>query len=285
MKTIFFTLFALIAFAANSVLCRMALGEGVIDAPSFTVVRLMSGIAVLIVISSLRANKEKSTSKGSWISAMMLFLYAITFSFAYISLETGTGALILFASVQITIILISIVSGNKLHISEWTGVIISFTGFVYLVLPGVTAPSLIGFVLMSIAGIAWGIYTLRGKGSTDPLVDTTFNFVRTAPLVIALILITLSDIHLSTEGIVLAVLSGAVASGIGYSVWYAALGGLSATEAAVVQLAVPVIAAVGGVIFVSEAITLRLILSAIMILGGILTVVLGRYYFVQHKLE
>jgi drug/metabolite transporter (DMT)-like permease len=263
----------------------MALVKSTIDASSFTVVRLLSGIVILMIVLKLTANKERTSAKGSWVSSLMLFLYATAFSFAYISLDTGTGALVLFGAVQITMILISVISGNRLHISEWVGVLIAFTGFAYLVLPSVTTPSFFGFVLMTAAGIAWGIYTLRGRSSIHPLADTAFNFARTTPLLIALSLIAISTIQLSPEGIILAVMSGAVASGIGYTVWYIALGGLSSTEAAVVQLSVPAIASFGGILFVSEAITLRLVLAAVMILGGILTVVYGRYYFVRHRAE
>jgi drug/metabolite transporter (DMT)-like permease len=284
-KTLIFTVLALVAFAANSVLCRLALGENTIDASSFTVIRLLSGTLVLLAILQIHHTKNKPHSKGSWTAGIMLFLYAITFSFSYITLDTGTGALILFGSVQITMIFLSIISGNRLHITEWMGVSISFAGFVYLILPGVTTPSVTGFLLMTVAGIAWGIYTLRGRGSDNPLMDTTYNFLRTIPLVILLAIVTIQNTHYSTEGILLAALSGGIASGIGYTIWYTALGGLSATLAAVVQLSVPVIAALGGIIFVSEAITLRLTLSAIMILGGILLVILGRYYFVQIKLN
>ena len=283
-KTSIFTGLALIAFAANSVLCRLALGEKTIDAASFTVIRLLSGALVLLVILKIKNNNNCSHSRGSWPASLMLFLYAITFSFAYITLDTGTGALILFGSVQITMLLLSLISGNRLHISEWMGLLLAFTGFVYLILPGVTTPSVMGFLLMAVAGIAWGIYTLIGRGSDNPLMDTSYNFLRTIPFVIILVIIAAQNAHYSTNGILLAALSGGIASGIGYTIWYIALGGLSATQAAVVQLAVPVIAALGGVIFVSEAITLRLILSGLMILGGILLVVLGRFYFVQLKL-
>ncbi|MCH7506656.1 MAG: DMT family transporter [Proteobacteria bacterium] len=276
---------ALIAFAANSVLCRLALGEETIDAASFTVIRLLSGALVLLAILAFSNDKEASASKGSWSASLMLFVYAVAFSFAYISLDTGTGALILFGSVQITMILLSLVSGNRLHLSEWVGVIIAFTGFVYLVLPEVTSPSVMGFLLMIAAGIAWGMYTLKGRGSAHPLKDTAYNFLRTIPLVIILLVITIQDAHYSAAGVLLAVLSGGIASGIGYTIWYIALGGLSTTQAAVVQLSVPVIAAFGGVLFVSEAITARLTLSASMVLGGILLVVLGRFYFVQRKLN
>jgi drug/metabolite transporter (DMT)-like permease len=263
----------------------MALGEKTIDASSFTVVRLLSGAIVLLVIIGINRNKTYSTSKGSWSASVMLFLYAITFSFAYITLDTGTGALILFGSVQITLILLSLISSNRLHNTEWAGVTFSFIGFVYLILPGVTTPSAIGFLLMTVSGIAWGIYTLKGQGSKNPLMDTAYNFIRTIPLVTILIIVAIQKAHYSFEGILLAVLSGGIASGIGYAIWYMALGGLSATQAAVVQLLVPVIAALGGVIFMSEAVTFRLTVSATIILGGILMVVLGRYYFVQLRLS
>ncbi len=280
-KTLMFTILALFAFAANSVLCRLALGENTIDASSFTVVRLLSGALVLFAILRMSNKKKSLSSKGSWISSIMLFLYAVTFSFAYVTLDTGTGALILFGSVQITIIILSLFSGNRLHLSEWLGVSIAFAGFVYLVLPDVSTPSVKGFLFMAIAGISWGVYTLRGRGSDNPLADTAQNFLRTVPLVLVLAIVTLHNAHYSTAGIVLAILSGAIASGIGYTIWYVALGGLSPTQAAVVQLSVPVIAALGGIVFVSEAITLRLAVSATMILGGILTVVLGKYLFAR----
>lgn len=282
-KTILFTGLALIAFAANSVLCRLALGGSAIDASTFTIVRLLSGVIVLTVIlniSKINSNSSPST-KGSWPASIALFLYAFTFSFAYVTLETATGALILFGSVQITMILLTIFSGNRLHISEWVGMAIAFAGFVYLVLPGVTTPSVIGFFLMTVSGIAWGVYTLKGRGSKSPIMDTAYNFLRTLPFVIILAIITMKYAHYSAEGILLAVLSGSIASGIGYMIWYSALSGLSVTQAAVLQLLVPVIAAVGGVIFVSESISLRLTVSSAMILGGILMVVLGRYYYVQ----
>ena len=273
----------MIAFAANSVLCRMALGSEAIDASSFTVIRLLSGTIVLLVIIGSTRNITDSSTKGSWTASFMLFLYAITFSYAYISLDTGTGALILFGSVQITMILLSLISGTRLHFTEWAGVIIAFTGFVYLILPDVTTPSVIGFLLMTVAGIAWGVYTLKGRDSKNPLMDTAYNFLRTTPFVILLVIATANNVNYSSEGILLALLSGGITSGIGYTIWYIALGGLSSTQAAVLQLSVPIIAALGGVIFVYEAITFRLTISAAMVLGGILTVVLGRYYFTHHK--
>jgi len=281
MKTILLTGCALIAFAANSVLCRLALGDDLIDASGFTIIRLLSGAIVLLLIIKSSNKKSITTAKGSWFGALMLFTYAATFSFAYITLDTATGALILFGAVQITMVLISLFSGVRLHISEWGGITFAFIGFLYLVLPNVTTPSIMGFVLMTISGIAWGIYTLQGRTSDNSLMSTASNFYRCAPLLLVLLLVTIQDIHLSVEGMLLAVLSGGVASGIGYTIWYMALNGLSTTQAAVVQLLVPVIAAMGGVLFVSEPITARLALSGAIILGGVLMVVLGRYYFVQ----
>ncbi|TND01431.1 MAG: hypothetical protein FD120_2604 [Gammaproteobacteria bacterium] len=282
-KTASYTLFALVAFAANSVLCRMALGDDTIDAVSFTVVRLLSGMVMLVIILKIVGHQGSASTKGSWLSALMLFLYAVAFSYAYISLDTATGALVLFGAVQITMVVVSVMTGTRLHVSEWFGLLIAFAGFVYLMLPGVTAPSFGGFILMTVAGMAWGVYTLRGRGSAYPLSDTAFNFARTAPLVVVLALIAIPTVQLSSQGIILAVLSGAVASGVGYTVWYMALSGLTATEAAVVQLSVPVIAAIGGVVLVSEAITVRLAVAGIMILGGILAVISGRYYFVRRN--
>jgi drug/metabolite transporter (DMT)-like permease len=282
-KIIASTIFALLAFAANSVLCRLALGDNAIDASSFTIIRLLSGIIILILVLQLtrKPNEIKPKSKGSWLAAGMLFIYAIAFSFGYISLDTGTGALILFGAVQITMIMASVISGNKLHFTEWGGLIIAFSGFVYLIVPSLVTPSFKGFILMAVSGIAWGLYTLAGRTSKNPLSDTAYNFMRTSPFILILIIFGLNDAHITPMGILLAVLSGAVASGIGYFVWYIALRGLSVTQAAVVQLFVPVIAAAGGIVFANELITLRLVESSALVLGGILTVILGRYYFVQ----
>jgi drug/metabolite transporter (DMT)-like permease len=215
----------------------------------------------------------------------MLFLYAVTFSFAYISLDTGTGALILFGAVQITMILWSIFKGNRLHLSEWAGVIIAFGGFLYLVLPGVSAPSPIGFIFMTTSGIAWGIYSLIGHNSKNPLMDTGYNFIRTIPFIILLFIIFINHMNYSSEGILLAILSGGITSGIGYVLWYRALGGLTTIQAAVVQLLVPLIAAFGGIVFVSESITFRLIISAIFVLGGILLVMNSRHYYKKLRLR
>ncbi len=285
LRTFIYTSLALIAFAANSVLCRKALGENKIDASGFTIIRLLSGIIMLMILLGLSKTKKNNKTKGSWYSGVMLFLYAVTFSFAYITLDTGTGALIAFGSVQITIILYSIFSGHKLHWMEGLGTMIAFSGFVYLILPGVNSPPLKGFILMTIAGIAWGIYTLNGLGSKNPLKDTAYNFVRTLPFLILLFLFTMKDISYSLEGVLLAVISGAVTSGIGYTIWYIALRDLTNVQSAVVQLLVPALAAFGGVIFVSEVISLRLILASLLILGGILIVTLGKNYLKISKIR
>ena len=282
-KTILFTVLALVAFASNSVLCRFALGEKTIGAANFTTIRLLSGAIVLFLILQIRNRGKRSSSKGSWFSAAMLFLYAASFSFAFLTLDVGTGALILFGSVQVTIILLSLFFGNRLHLTEWIGVVVAFAGFAYLVSPHVSTPSMSGFILMMIGGIGWGVYTLRGRGSSNPLADTSFNFARTIPFVITLFAVTYHPSDISTKGLILAIISGGISSGIGYTIWYRALRNLTDTQSAVVQLAVPVIAAIGGVIFVSESISLRLIISTIFILGGILTVILGKYYYVILK--
>jgi len=278
-KTIGLTGLALITFAANSVLCRLALGSGSIDAASFSVIRLLSGAMILLIIIRITRKKNTSSVKGSWTAGFMLFLYIVTFSYAYISLGTGTGALILFGAVQITMILASIFAGARLHFTEWLGTIMAFTGFVYLILPGVSTPSTSGFLLMTIAGIAAAIITLKGFGSKDPLLDVAHSFFKAVPFIIVMGLVTLASAHYSSEGVILALLSGVITTGIGYAIWYLALGGLTSIQAAVLQLLVPLIAALGGVVFVSEAITSRLIISGALVLGGSMVVILGRYYF------
>ena len=268
-QTRLYTGFALAAFAANSVLCRLAIGEATIDAASFSTVRLVSGAATLLPIAALLKARSMSEARGDWASATMLFLYASTFSFAYVRLTTGTGALILFGAVQATMIIAALRSGERPAFLEWVGLLVALVGLVYLVFPGLTAPSTIGSVLMATAGISWGIYSLWGRGSVDPVVATSDNFVRSLPFVFAMHVVMLRHIHMSPKGALLAVLSGALASGLGYVAWYAALRGLTATRAATVQLSVPVLADLGGVVFLSEDISIRLLLSAAMILGGV----------------
>lgn len=276
LKTLLWTTLALVAFAANSVLCRLALGEQVIDAVSFTVIRLLSGAVALWIIIQLSRNKAAPPGQGIWLSAFMLFVYAACFSLAYVTLETGTGALVLFGAVQLTLITAALISGDQLQRLEWAGMVTAFAGFVYLVLPNLSTPSFSGFSLMTLAGMAWGGYTFLGRGSRNPLADTARNFNRSLPFVLLLMLIGIRNAHLELAGVWLAVLSGAVASGVGYTVWYMALRGLSSTQAAVAQLSVPLIAALGGIVFVHETVSLRLLLAAAMILGGTLLVAAGR---------
>lgn len=276
--TFLYTALALLAFAANSVLCRMALSGGSIDASSFTLIRLISGAAFLIMLIGLRKTNRSAQSKGAWLPALMLFVYAITFSFGYIALETGTGALILFGSVQMTMLLGSIFSGNRLSAIEWLGIGIAFFGFVYLIIPNIGTPSAGGFLLMACSGIAWGCYSILGKNSKDPLADTAYNFLRTLPFCAVVLIFTISTSYLSMQGVMLAIASGALASGVGYSIWYLALRTLDPTQASVVQLLVPVLAAFGGLLLADELITLRLIESSCLVLGGIFMVILGKKY-------
>ena len=266
---ILLTTFALIAFAANSIICRMALGNEAVDPASFTTVRLVSGAVVLWLIVKASPGGKPGRPPGSWWSAAMLFLYAAAFSFAYVSLNAGVGALILFGSVQATMITAGLMKGERPPVLAWCGLIIALTGLVYLVFPGLAAPSFSGAALMAMAGFAWGVYSLRGLGSTDPVAVTGGNFLRSVPMTAVVSLIMLPSLNLSMEGVLLAALSGGLTSGIGYVVWYAALRNLSATRAAMLQLLVPIIAAAGGVLLLSEAVTMRLVLAGILIIGGV----------------
>ena len=270
------TVLALVAFAGNSVLCRLALADSSIDAASFTTVRLVSGAIALLIILGVTSRGTRPASYGSWTSAAMLFLYAACFSFAYISLDTGIGALILFGMVQATMIAGALMAGDRPTVAEWIGWLLAVGGFVYLVSPGLTAPSPGGSALMAIAGIAWGIYSLRGRNESFALAGTTYNFVRSVPLVLVVSAFSLQDLHLTTNGVVLAILSGAITSGVGYAVWYTALQSISSMQAAMLQLSVPVLAAAGGILLLSESISLRLIVSSLLILGGIFLAIFGK---------
>ena len=269
-------MFSLVAFAANSVLCRLALGTGGIDASSFSMIRIASGALILWIIVTVLHRRTSVTSRGNWISAAMLCLYAVAFSFAYVSLATGTGALILFGAVQATMIFAGLRSGERLNTSQWIGLACAGGGLVYLVSPGLAAPSPVGSGLMALAGISWGVYSLRGRISGDPVLATAGNFARAVPLALAVSVLSLAGLHLSLTGAALAAVSGAVTSGIGYVFWYAALRGLQATRAAIVQLSVPALAAFGGVLFLSEPLTIRLAVAGTVILGGVGVAVLGR---------
>ena len=267
------TAVAMTAFATNSILCRMALGAHAIDAASFTAIRLASGALTLAMLTGfLRGNH--AFSAGSWFSGFQLFVYAVAFSFAYLSLHAGTGALILFGSVQATMIISGLLSGERPHALQWAGLAIALAGLVYLVFPGIAAPSLHGALLMALAGVAWGFYSLRGRGVKEPLYQTTGNFIRAVPFGLVVWAVSVQGVHARPMGILFAILSGSLASGMGYAIWYTALRGLSSIRAATVQLPVPVLTAFGGVIFLSEEFTLRLLIASILILGGVaLTVV------------
>jgi drug/metabolite transporter (DMT)-like permease len=278
LKLTLLTVLALFAFAGNSVLCRMALTDDVIDAASFTSIRLLSGIVFLLFLVVIKTKEKIGIRSGSWLSSLLLFLYAITFSYAYITLDTGTGALILFGSVQATMIISGLLKGRRLLLIEWTGLLLALLGLLALLMPGATAPSLTGFVLMAASGIAWAFYTLAGKNSKTPLIDTANNFLRTLPFIALTMLLTFSDIQISNKGILLAIASGTIMSGLGYAIWYSVLPSLTLTQAAILQLTVPIIAAVGGVLFSNEVITMQLISSSILVLGGVLVVTVGRQY-------
>lgn len=274
-NTVLLTLLAMIAFAANSVLCRLALGAGHIDAASFASVRVISGAIALAAIVFYRSN-GRIERDANWRSALALFVYMVFFSFAYLSLGAGTGALILFAAVQLTMFIVALRSGEIFSPLSWLGLLLAIGGLVYLVSPGVTAPEPVGAVLMTIAGIAWGVYSLLGRQVADPTRATAWNFLLSVPLVMITSLLFMQQFHATTTGVVLAMLSGVVASGIGYVIWYAALRGLATTSAATVQLSVPIIAAIGGVLLLAEGVTLRLGIASAATLGGVAIVLLQR---------
>jgi drug/metabolite transporter (DMT)-like permease len=267
---------AMVAFAANSVLCRLALGHATIDAPSFTTVRLVSGALTLLALASTLHRGREIAPRGGWPAAGALFGYAIAFSFAYLSLSAGTGALILFGAVQLTMILAALRAGERPGALQWLGFACAVVGLVYLVAPGVTAPSPLGALLMAFAGACWGVYSLLGRGSANPMLDTTANFLRAAPLAVVASAIAFAHMHVSSTGLLLATASGAVSSGLGYVIWYAALRGLTATRAAIVQLVVPLLAALGGVIFLGEEFTARLAIAGVLILGGVALAIAAR---------
>jgi len=277
LRLILITILTMIAFAANSVLGRMAIGSGdtpLIDPASFSAVRLISGALMLAALVALtnRRNHTPMPRSGSWASALALFVYAAAFSYAYVALDTGTGALILFACVQATMIGWSLKEGDRPSPLEWLGLIVAFGAFIWLVSPGLSAPDPVAAALMALSGIAWGIYSLRGRGLPDPLKATADNFLRSVVFVVPLIGIVLLlqvPVHASSKGLILAIVSGAVTSGLGYALWYRVLRQIGATQGAIVQLTVPVIAATGGTLLLGEDWTLRLVVSSLLILGGV----------------
>jgi len=274
-RIIWLVLVALVAFAANSILARAALTATAIDPVSFTAIRIVSGAIMLWLIVRLRPGLAQG--RGNWISALALFGYAIAFSVAYLSLTAATGALLLFGAVQVTMVSWSLVTGNTLTLRQWTGFALALVGLAWLLLPGLAAPPLVSALLMIAAGVAWGIYTLRAKGAGDPTRVTASNFllasVPAMVVVLATPLASVRDASLDMQGLGLAIASGALASGLGYAVWYAALKHIQTSTAAVAQLSVPVITAIAGVAVLAEPLTLRLVLAGLAILGGIALVV------------
>jgi drug/metabolite transporter (DMT)-like permease len=273
-RVLLLTLLAMIAFAANSILCRLALKGASIDPATFTTIRLATGAVALYLLVRIRGNRVRA--KGDWASAVALFAYAGAFSFAYVSLPAGTGALLLFGAVQATMVIAGLRSGETLSIVQSAGLLLAIAGLIGLVLPGIMAPPLSGSILMVCAGIAWGVYSLRGRGVGDPVSATAGNFIRATPLALLTSAAALPWAHYDARGAALAVISGVFASGLGYILWYAALPGLTATRAAAVQLSVPVIAALGGIVFLDETISVRLAVASLATLGGIALVIGAR---------
>jgi len=300
LKATFYTVIALLAFAANSLFCRMALAEGYIDAWGFTIIRLMCAAVCLGVIMTLHAYRLRSQAvkysntdreallndKGSWLSSFSLVVYALCFSLAYVALDTGTGALILFSAVQLTMIGWGIYKKEQLSTLQWLAFFVAVAGFIYLMLPSVAAPSLLAATLMAVSGVAWGVYSIRGKSCISPLRATGFNFFRSLVAVPILLIVGIylnntgvTNSHLesiTTKGIVLACASGAIASGMGYSIWYMAMPLLKNTQAAIVQLCVPVLAALLGVVFLSEPLTVPFVVASAIILGAVLVFILNK---------
>lgn len=275
LRTIGLTLLTMIAFAGNSILCRLALRETSIDAATFTAVRLISGAAFLFLIVGLR--KTPRTTGQDWPSAIALFVYAAAFSFAYIALTAGTGALLLFGAVQLTMIATGIRNGESIRPVQIAGLGLAMAGLIYLLSPGITAPPVTSALLMLAAGVAWGVYSLRGNRSPDPIRMTTKNFAAATPFAVLLFALCVPWVKIDTVGVLLGMASGMLASALGYVLWYTVLPSLRAIRAASVQLSVPVLAAFGGVIFLNEAITLRLAIASAVIFTGISLVIMTRH--------
>jgi drug/metabolite transporter (DMT)-like permease len=275
-RVVLLTAMTMLAFAGNSILCRLALKGTAIDAATFTLVRVVSAAAVLWLILLVRHGPHRLARGGNWPSALALFAYAAAFSYAYIHLSAGTGALLLFGAVQATMTGYGLYAGERLRAWQWLGLALALGGLAWLVLPGLTAPPPGSSLLMIVAGIAWGIYSLRGRGAADAIATTAGNFIRAVPPALALALLMHAQRSLDSAGLACALVSGALTSGLGYVVWYAVMPQLRAATAATVQLSVPVIAAVGGLALLGEAMSLRLAVSAAAVLGGIALVIAGK---------
>ncbi|MDZ8119215.1 DMT family transporter [Pontiella agarivorans] len=268
--TLLLTMLALLAFAANSILCRLALAADTIDPVSFTLLRLLSGMLILLPIAS--ATREPAPSKG-WKNAVLsgsaLFIYALAFSLGYVTIASGIGTLILVGAVQFSMFAWAVIQKDPISRSKWIGAGISFAGLIVLVSPGLTAPDLKGATLMSAAGIAWGLYSIRGRGARSPVLMTARNFTCAVPIIGITAALFFQSLEISPRGAIIAVLSGSLTSGLAYVIWYRALRHLSTVTASMVQLLIPVLAAAGGVVFLDEPLTARLLISSALILGGV----------------
>lgn len=280
-RIVVLTALTMLAFAGNSILCRIALAHTAIDAASFTTIRLVSGALMLWLL--VRIKNGRSGAGGNWGSALALFAYAACFSFSYASLTTATGALLLFGAVQATMIGHSIRRGERLRGLQLLGLLLALGGLVGLLLPGLSAPPLVGSLIMLSSGMAWGIYSLRGKGSGDAMQATAGNFLRAVPMVLVLSVLMWNSMSLDRAGLYCALASGALTSGIGYAIWYTVLPSLKVTQASTVQLSVPVIAAMAGTLFLGEPVTIRMVLASIAILGGIALVILEKQWMAASK--
>ncbi len=266
-RTLLLTAVAMVAFAGNSLLCRAALRDSQIDPTSFTALRLLAGALVLWLLLYLR--KGPSVVSGNWYGALALFVYAAAFSYAYLHLDAGAGALLLFGAVQLSMITWGLFRGERLHRMQVAGLLLAVSGVVALLLPGTSTPSLSASLLMMLAGIAWGAYSLLGKGTPDPLAATAGSFIRSLPIMAVLCLLALDGLEWDRAGVIYALLSGGLTSGIGYAIWYAALPGLAAIQAASVQLSVPLLTALAGSLLLGETLTGTLLAAGLAILGGI----------------
>lgn len=268
------TALTMMAFAANSILCRLALSTTAIDPASFTLVRIASGALGMGAVAVLRGRGLRPG--GTWRGAAALLGYAAAFSFAYTTLPAGTGALLLFGAVQATMIVAGLIRGERLGWAQWSGLVLALGGLAVLVAPGVSAPPLLGAVLMVLSGVSWGCYSLLGRSGGDPTLATAGNFLRAVPMAVAVALVFSAGLSVDAMGVMYGVVSGAVASGLGYGLWYAVLPSLSAARGASVQLSVPVITALVAVALLGESVSLRLILASVAVLGGIALVITGR---------
>lgn len=274
-RTLLLTALAMLAFAGNSLLCRLALKHTDMDAVSFTAIRIASGALMLWLL--LRLRRQPLAATGNWRAAAALFVYAAAFSYAYLQLDAGAGALLLFGAVQLCMVVFGLLRGERLNLQQALGFTLAAGGLVALLLPGASAPPLAGGLLMLLAGLAWGVYTLLGRQAGLPLAATAGNFIRALPFAALLMLPFIDQLRLDLPGFIYALLSGALTSGIGYAIWYSALPGLGALQAASVQLSVPVLAALGGALLLGEHISLRLALVSVAVLGGIALVLQAKF--------